>query len=152
MSVCVDCLAEGITTKRPIASGTRKPRCASHTRAHRKRSRFNAHGRTVQKVYGVPQEGYWALYEAQGGRCAICQVATGKVKRLAVEHDHQTGEVFGLACGPCNIMLGRLGRRPETYARVINYLLDPPARRVLGPTFVPESINSPGEESEASDL
>ena len=136
---CVDCLAEGVTTKRPIASGVRKPRCASHTRAHRKLSKANAHGRTIEKTYGIPQEGYWTLYEAQGGRCAICQVATGKTRRLAVEHDHQTGEVFGLACGPCNIMLGRLGRRPDAYLRVINYLYDPPARRFLGPTFVPET-------------
>ena len=148
MSTCVDCHAEGITSKRPIVSGVRKPRCATHARAHRKQARFNAHGRTVEKTYGLPQEGYWALYEAQGGRCAICRVATGKVRRLAVEHDHQTGEVFGLACGPCNIMLGRLGRTPDAYTRVINYLYDPPARRVLGPTFVPETYepeSSPGE-------
>lgn len=142
---CVDCLAEGITTNRPIESGTRKPRCATHTRAHKKRARFNAHGRTVEKTYGISQEDYWALYEAQAGRCAICRVATGKVRRLAVEHDHQTGEVFGLACGPCNIMLGRLGRSADAYSRVINYLYDPPARRTLGPTFVPES--SRGEVS-----
>ena len=58
MSVsCVDCLAEGVTTKRPIVSGVRKPRCASHTRAHKKQSKFNAHGRTVEKTYGIAQEG-----------------------------------------------------------------------------------------------
>lgn len=134
---CADCLVEGITQYRPIVSGVRVKRCATHTRAHKKRSRFNNHGRTVEKTYGLSQESYWTLYEAQGGRCAICRVATGKVRRLAVEHDHQTGEVFGLACGPCNIMLGRLGRTPDAYTRVINYLYDPPARRTLGPTFVP---------------
>ncbi len=31
---------------------------------------------------------YWALYEFQGGKCYVCQVATGKKRRLAVDHEH----------------------------------------------------------------
>ena len=134
---CVDCLAEGVTTKRPITSGVRKPRCSTHTRAHRQKAKARNHSKMVERTYSLTGEQYALLYEAQGGRCAICQIATGKVKRLAVEHDHVTGEVFGLACGPCNIMLGRLGRKVDAYIRVINYLNDPPARRTLGPIFVP---------------
>jgi hypothetical protein len=137
MSLCVDCAAEGVTTKRPIVSGVRRPRCATHHRAHKKRAKAQSHSRMVERVYSLTGEQYELLYSAQGGRCAICQVATGKVKRLAVEHDHRTGEVFGLACGPCNIMLGRLGREVDAYIRVINYLKDPPARRTLGPVYVP---------------
>jgi len=123
---CVDCIAEGVTTARPIASGTRKPRCATHTRAAKKRAQINAHGRKVETTYGIPGEQYWALYAAQGGVCAICRVATGKVKRLAVDHDHDTGEVRGLLCGPCNQMLGRLGQ--GSLVRALEYLHDPPAR------------------------
>lgn len=134
---CADCLEEGITTWRPIASGTRVKRCATHTRIFKKAARIASAARQIEKRYGVTGDQYWALYEAQGGRCALCQRATGKTKLLAVEHDHQTGEVFGLCCGPCNLMLGRLGRTIDPYVRTINYLLDPPARRVLGPVFVP---------------
>lgn len=83
----------------------------------------------VEKVYGLPAGQYWKLYEAQGGVCAICGVATGKARRLAVDHDHRTGEVRGLCCGPCNLMLGRLGT--QALVRALNYLLDPPARTVL---------------------
>ena len=137
MTVCVDCAAEGVTTKRPITSGVRKPRCSTHTRAHRQKAKARNHSKMVERTYSLTGEQYVLLYEAQGGRCANCQIATGKVKRLAVEHDHVTGEVFGLACGPCNIMLGRLGRKVDAYIRVINYLNDPPARRTLGPIFVP---------------
>lgn len=142
---CVDCIAEGITTVRPV-EGVRVKRCTTHRRAFRKRSRRNAHGRMVEATYGIPRELYWALYEAQGGKCAICQIATGKTKRLAVDHDHKMAVevcghdadkgcpncVFGLCCGPCNIMLGRLGRRPDPYVNVLNYLYDPPARKILG--------------------
>lgn len=123
---CVDCIAEGVTTIRPIASGTRKPRCATHTRAARKRAQINAHGRTVEKQYGLSKSDYWTLYALQRGVCAICRVATGKTKRLAVDHDHKTGEPRGLLCGPCNQMIGRLGT--DAFVRAINYLHDPPAR------------------------
>lgn len=137
MTVCIDCVAEGIVTKRPIVSGVRKPRCASHARAHTKRAKERNHGRMIERTYSLTSEQYDLLYTAQGGRCAICQVATGKVRRLAVEHDHLTGEVYGLSCGPCNLTLGRLGRKIDAYVRIINYLNDPPARRVLGPVYVP---------------
>jgi Recombination endonuclease VII len=95
-------------------------------------SRSHAHGRMVERTYNLPGDQYWALYEAQGGRCALCRVATGKVRRLAVDHDHETGQVFGLCCGPCNIMLGRLGRTPDPYLRVLDYLHNPPAVAALG--------------------
>lgn len=127
---CVDCLADGITTTRPIASGKRKPRCATHTRTARKRAQGNAHGRMVERVYQIPPEQYWALYEAQGGKCAIATCrATGKVRRLAVDHDHGTGEVRGLLCGPHNLMLGR--DRLAGLLSALEYLHDPPARRIL---------------------
>ena len=135
---CADCLTEGIVKYRPIVSGVRMKRCASHDRAHKKQAKTRNHGRMIERVYSLTAEQYELLYQAQGGRCAICQVATGKTRRLAVEHDHLTGEVFGLCCGPCNIMLGRLGRGVEAYLRVVSYLYDPPARRVLGPIYVPE--------------
>lgn len=134
---CVDCIAEGITTKRPVVSGVRKPRCSTHDRAHRKKAKAQSHSRMVERVYSLTGQQYGVLYAVQGGRCAICQIATGKVKRLAVDHDHKTNEVHGLLCGPCNVMLGRLGREVDAYVRVINYLKDPPARRTFGPIYAP---------------
>ncbi|QWY81495.1 endonuclease VII [Mycobacterium phage Winget] len=140
---CADCIAEGITNWRPIVSGTRVKRCATHTKAAEKRARLNAHGRRVESGYGIPQELYWALYEAQGGKCAICQIATGKTKRLAVDHDHKMAVnvcghdvnkgcpqcIRGLLCGPCNQGIGRWS--PEALVRALNYRLDPPARPVI---------------------
>lgn len=90
-----------------------------------------AHELRVMRVYGLPEGGYAALYEAQGGRCAICQWATGRTKRLAVDHDHVTGEVRGLLCGPCNQTIGRLRDAPDAFDRAAAYLRNPPARLVL---------------------
>ena len=140
---CVDCRAEGITTVRPIVSaddkklakfsGPRTPRCVTHARARRKATRLNTHARMVEKTYGITGEQYWALYEAQGGRCAICRWASGKVKRLAVDHDHETGRVLGLLCGRCNVNRGFYGN--ESLVRWIEYNLDPPAPKTIGDVF-----------------
>lgn len=63
--------------------------------------------------YGITPEDYDILFEQQGGVCAACgQPETHKnqygVCRLAVDHDHETGEVRGLLCGRCNRALGLL--------------------------------------------
>jgi hypothetical protein len=86
----------------------------------------------LERVYGITPDQYDALYAAQGGRCAICRTATGKARRLAVEHNHGTGEVRGLACGPCNILIGKLGDDPVAFELIADYLRRPPARAVLG--------------------
>lgn len=109
------------------------PRCATHHREARKAAKLRAHGRHVERTYGITAEEYWALYQAQDGRCFICRRATGKAKRLPVDHDHGTGEVRGLLCGPCNRdVLGHLRHDPEALVRALEYLLDPPARAALG--------------------
>ena len=132
---CVDCVAEGVTTRRPTNGAARKPRCVTHQRAWKKRAAANAHGQRIKGLYGITVEEYWELYEAQGGRCAICGIANGTTRRLAVDHDHQTDEVRGLLCGPDNIMIGRLRR--GGLLRAINYLDDPPARKVLIDCYPP---------------
>lgn len=108
------------------------PRCASCWRlVVLERSRL-AHGLYVERTYGITQVEYDLLYAAQGGRCAICRRAIGKVKRLAVDHDHKTGKVRGLLCGPCNNMLGLVARDdPEVFDRAADYLRNPPAYEVL---------------------
>ena len=136
----MDCQRDGVTTDRPIVSGVRKPRCATHERTRVKRSQVHAHGRTVQRQYNLTPEMYSELYAAQGGKCGVCGVATGAARRLAVDHDHGCVEdhpreqgclqcIRGLLCSPCNVMLGRLG--VEALVRAVNYLYDPPAPKVF---------------------
>lgn len=139
--VCKDCIAEGVTRYRPPAvidrRGTLAPgkRCTTHHRARRNAVRSNAHGRRIEKEFGITAEQYWALYAAQGGRCYICRVASGKRKKLAVDHDHETGLVRGLLCGPDNVMIGRL--RMLGLVNALNYLNNPPAFAVIGHVVVP---------------
>lgn len=54
----------------------------------------------LKRKFGISSEEYDIMLEKQNGVCAICG---GKTKRrLAVDHDHQTGKVRGLLCGACN--------------------------------------------------
>ena len=131
---CKDC---GPGTKRPAPHPG--PRCATHHRTVRKTRQAAAHGRRVTAVYSMTPQQYAALHEAQGGRCAICQRATGATRRLSVDHDHTCCNgptscgrcVRGLLCRPCNDLLGHIRDDPATAARVVTYLDQPPARAVL---------------------
>lgn len=124
---CKDCKS---TTR---ALGYPGPRCATCWRDETKRRKEAAHGLYVQKTYGVTEEEYRILYEAQGGRCAICRRATGKARRLAVDHNHKTGEVRGLLCKPCNSYGIAMFARddPEVLERAAAYLRNPPAIEIL---------------------
>lgn len=98
------------------------PRCATHWRAELKRRKAANHDRMVSQTYGLERGEYEKLYNFQGGLCALCRRANGKAKRLAVDHDHNTGEPRGLLCGPCNKMLGHGRDQLAFFRRVIDYL------------------------------
>lgn len=82
------------------------------------------------KKYGLMQADYEALLASQGGRCAICRTDDAQIhtsKRglkgaFHVDHDHRTGKVRGILCGPCNQGLGRFKDNPEALRRAAAYL------------------------------
>lgn len=126
---CKDCQAEGVTTNRPAPHPG--PRCATHHRAVRKVRNERTHEQRVRRVFGLGEGDYDRLYAFQDGRCAGCQWATGITRRLAVDHNHVTGEVRGLLCSPCNRMVGHFRDDPATFLRLAEYLVNPPAREAL---------------------
>lgn len=124
---CRDC-DKPLTAKRKAA---RKPRCFPCELGAKRASKARRHERLVRVRYGLAAGEYAALKAAQGGTCAICQRARGTTKNLSVDHNHQTGEVRGLLCDPCNQMLGHMRDEPASLRRAIAYLEHPPARDVL---------------------
>ncbi|AOZ62806.1 endonuclease VII [Rhodococcus phage Yogi] len=134
---CKDCLAEGVTTRRPAPHPG--PRCTTHHRAVSQQRRATARERHITTTYGITEDEYQAIYELQGRRCAICQRAKGTGrKRLSVDHDHETGMVRGLLCSKCNKdVLGHLHDEVDAFLRGAAYLTNPPAKEVLGCRIVP---------------
>lgn len=154
---CQDCVAEGVPTDRKLATDRNGdlrpgPRCVTHWRSRKKTLSHTAHARRLAENYELTPEQYWALYAMQGGKCFGCQHATGKTKRLAVDHDHELALEHGhdpkkgcihcvrcLLCGQCNQIIGRLG--VEALCRLIQVLTDPPARKWLA---MPEDLARSG--------
>lgn len=133
---CIDCLDEGITTKRKAPHPG--PRCATHHRAKRSQRRSLTQEQRWMQVYGITGDEYWAIYRYQLGRCFICERATGARKRLSVDHCHATGVVRGLLCSTCNSrVLGHLRDEIAAFERAIDYLSQPPAVRIIGERIVP---------------
>jgi len=76
----------------------------------------------LRSRYGITLADYDNLLMAQDGKCAICKTTeTGKHKRFQVDHNHTSGVVRGLLCGPCNRRLGAI-ENESWYAKAIEYL------------------------------
>lgn len=76
----------------------------------------------MKKRYGISKENYYNLLEEQNGVCAICFKAEIQGRKLSVDHNHLTGEVRGLLCSKCNMVLGLLGDNDELLLNALNYL------------------------------
>jgi hypothetical protein len=81
----------------------------------------------LKQRFGIGAAEVDEMIKAQGGLCPICQVRAA----VHVDHDHKTGKVRAILCEPCNGGLGQFRDNPETIRRAIEYLADPPARKVL---------------------
>lgn len=87
-----------------------------------------AHERILARQFGMTPARYQEMLDVQAGRCAICEKRP-RVRRLAVDHDHETGEVRGLLCTRCNHkVLGGAGESAALLKRAARYLTAPPAR------------------------
>jgi len=80
-----------------------------------------------QRRYGLSFGEVESLFESQNGRCAICaqeirlRGPKGRDK-VVVDHDHATGQVRGLLCTPCNLMIGYANDKPACLQSAISYL------------------------------
>lgn len=66
-----------------------------------------------------------ALLLEQGGGCAICVIAENRRRpgaALPVDHCHETGEVRGILCDECNLILGYAKDDPSTLRNASAYL------------------------------
>lgn len=95
-----------------------KKRNATHKWRERNRAHLREYDRKYNarfplrhiKKYGLTEEAFWALFEAQGGLCPICETPmSGRgIHGPNVDHCHVTGKVRALLCGRCNIICGYL--------------------------------------------
>lgn len=82
----------------------------------------------LQATYAITAEDFEAMLEVQGGVCAICGEEDARKREdgtsypLSVDHDHRSGRVRMLLCGPCNSGLGLFKDDPVLLIKAAEYL------------------------------
>ena len=104
-------------TKRRVTKG-----CSRENQKYEHKNDYRRNYR-MKKEYGITLEIYNQLFAAQEGCCNICGKHQSQLtKRLAVDHNHQTGAVRGLLCSPCNAALGGFGDNEDILLKAIQHL------------------------------
>lgn len=76
----------------------------------------------LERHYNMSLEEYQAKLLEQRGVCAVCGLPPVK-GRLAVDHNHETGENRGLIHRwPCNVLIGIMERFPTIVTLGVRYL------------------------------
>lgn len=112
-----------------------------HVRAYRQRHKITHADQLADSKLrhskGIGLVEYNALFEAQGGVCAICRrpekrlANNGALRRhLAVDHDHDTARIRGLLCSTCNAGLGHFDEDPALLIAAAAYLAQQPLEEV----------------------
>lgn len=84
-------------------------------------ARRRAKART--RGFSITSNDYNYLYEQQQGCCAICGRHQSEFdRRLAIDHDHKTGQIRGLLCTHCNLALGLMRDNITILQKAISYL------------------------------
>jgi hypothetical protein len=125
------------------ATGSRCKGCSSKA----------AHASHVKRTYGMDYDEYERLLAFQGGRCYVCGQVP-RVRRLAVDHDHETGVVRGLLCANddfgCNVSLRRLLGDLAAARRLLDYVEKSPLERMRDgdpkPVYTGQNVRPPVRE------
>jgi len=110
-----------------VSSGSRYLKCQECVRAYN-RKRYQEIGANkvretnLMKSFGMTIEEYDKLAEFQQNGCAICRLPCISGRRLAVDHNHETGEIRGLLCVKCNAVLGLINDDENLILKIIDYL------------------------------
>lgn len=125
---CVTCGEEKPTDEFYFQRRACKPCVREDQRRFRDSQPDYNHARNLQRRYGLSVDEYQTLLANQNFACPICEVEISntieyKGKRpVAVDHNHDTGDVRGILCSMCNLMLGHARENTSILYRAIVYL------------------------------
>ena len=96
--------------------------CKKNKYKHSDKAKYNAWARQLKRNYGITPDDYNRMFEEQNGVCAGCKQHNETGTKFCVDHDHKTGKVRGLLCGPCNRALGLIKDNVSTLLNLSLYL------------------------------
>lgn len=128
---CRDCNTELNSVNSVYLGGRLKNRCRDCYNIRQKEWRINnpeSRSRTVRQnkivsKYGMTLQKFDEMARNQGGVCAVCHNPNNiEGRELTVDHDHKTGEIRGLLCHSCNLVLGLVGDSLDRLLDLHEYL------------------------------
>ena len=96
--------------------------CVECNRASAQRRKIKSKFNRIRAEYGLDRDAYLAMVSDQQSSCRICRRREPDHFKLHIDHCHQSGQVRGLLCGPCNQGIGLLRHSPERLQIAIEYL------------------------------
>lgn len=97
-----------------------KERLKAKTREHYEANKNIRRKWTLKKKYGITISEHDALFASQDKCCAICKTASAR--NWDTDHCHTSGQVRGILCHQCNLMLGAARDNPDVLEAGIEYL------------------------------
>lgn len=77
----------------------------------------------LKRRFGIDLDTYNEMLKKQDYKCLICGATESHGgHRLAVDHDHETGQIRGLLCKSCNVGLGNFYDSTEKLLKAVDYL------------------------------
>lgn len=136
MKKCIDCNIEkedssfNLRNKKSKLRQSRCKDCESKNAkirylANREKRITNQRKVNIFNKYGITEEKYKSMFEAQNGKCAICgskEIKRKGAKYFNIDHCHKNNNVRGLLCHNCNIVLGKIEDSKEWLKQALIYL------------------------------
>lgn len=106
--------------------------CKACIRESQRRFRYSTpgynHSRNLKRRYGISVDEYQTLIANQNFACPICEVEIPDTleykgrRPSVVDHNHETGDVRGILCSKCNLVLGHARESTDILYKAIVYL------------------------------
>jgi hypothetical protein len=107
----------------------KRAKYATRDKKEKKIDKEASHQQLIKRLYNMTPEQYKQMAIEQDNKCAICKKPenvkdhrTGKVRYLAVDHDHKTNKIRQLLCRRCNAGMGIFEDDTELLQTVVQYL------------------------------
>ena len=85
----------------------------------------------AEQRYGISHAEVMNMFEAQGRKCAICEISVvwqdsnnQEPTTACIDHCHTEGHVRGILCSQCNRAIGLLRDDPKITAAATKYLVE----------------------------
>ena len=112
---------EKICAKGKLYYKNNREKALQKAREYNKSHKQSIRGYHLKHYYNITLEQYDVMFEIQNGVCVICGPPE-LMRRLSVDHCHETGKIRGLLCQRCNRAIGLMEDNVQNLHNAIKYL------------------------------